>query len=95
MGVKLCRDSGDSGLTRPYSDTERELFGNKLSTYQSDYTHQNFWIDGKRVDGSSSYTFSDSSLSSINGYGSVRDANDACHYLATKGNLIGVVHTQS
>ncbi|CAP30031.1 Protein CBG10703 [Caenorhabditis briggsae] len=33
MGVKLCRDSGDSGLTRPYSDTERELFGNKLSTY--------------------------------------------------------------
>ncbi|CAP30032.1 Protein CBG10704 [Caenorhabditis briggsae] len=95
MGVKLCQDSGDSGLTGPFSDKERELFGNKLSTYQSDYTHQNFWIDGKRVDGSSSYTFSDSSLSSTNGYGSVRGANDACHFLATKGNLIGVVHTQS
>ncbi|ULU02390.1 hypothetical protein L3Y34_002162 [Caenorhabditis briggsae] len=88
MGVKLCQDSGDSGLTGPFSDKERELFGNKLSTYQSDYTHQNFWIDGKRVDGSSSYTFSDSSLSSTNGYGSVRGANDACHFLATKGNLI-------
>ncbi|CAO4370902.1 unnamed protein product [Caenorhabditis nigoni] len=95
MGEKLCKDSGDSGLTGPYSDEERSLFGNRLSTYPSDYLHQNFWIDGKRVDGSSFYTFSDSTLNSKNGYGSVRGANDACHYLATKGNLIGVVHTQS
>ncbi|PIC12222.1 hypothetical protein B9Z55_028571 [Caenorhabditis nigoni] len=84
MGVKLCEDSGDFGLTGPYSNEERVFFAEKLSTYPSAYRHVNFWIDGRRIDGSSSYAFSDSSINSTNGYGSIQNMGGNCYFLATK-----------
>ncbi|PIC11960.1 hypothetical protein B9Z55_028752 [Caenorhabditis nigoni] len=92
MGEKLCIESGDLGLTGPYSDEERDFFGEKLSTYESDFQNVNFWIDGKRDDASSPYTFSDSSISSTNGYGTIQDKAGNCYFLATRDGVQGVIY---